>query len=245
VAAFEPTPRDVVLEIGPGRGEITIPLAGQVQRIVAVEIDRDLAAALAARAPANVTVVPADVLATDIASLLPPSGDDVRLRVAGNLPYYISSPILFALLEARRSVPGLCDATLMLQQEVADRLTASPGTREYGVLTVSVTRFARVVPLLKLPPGAFRPPPQVSSALVRLEFIDPAHAGPAPPWFDDMLRALFAQRRKTLANSLKAFAGPRGLNAAHALEAAGIDRRRRPETLTLEELLALAGALGH
>jgi 16S rRNA (adenine1518-N6/adenine1519-N6)-dimethyltransferase len=244
VAAFEPRAGDVVLEIGPGRGQLTIPLAARVARVVAVEIDRDLAAALAARAPANVTIVNADILSADVASLLPPPGEDGRLRVAGNLPYNISSPILFALIEARRSEPRLLDATVMLQQEVADRLAAPPGTRDYGVLTVSVARFARVVPLLKLPPGAFRPPPKVSSALVRLEFIDPAHAGLAPPWFDDMVRALFAQRRKTLSNGLRAFARSRGLDATDALERAGIDGRRRPETLTVEELLALAGALG-
>lgn len=243
VAAFGPTARDVVVEVGPGRGQLTLPLAARVRSVIAVEIDRDLAAELAARAPANVTVVTADFLATDITSLMPPLADDERLRAAGNLPYYISSPILFALLAARRWAPRLLDATLMLQQEVADRLTAAPGTRDYGVLTVSVARFARVVPLLKLPPGAFRPPPKVSSALVRLEFLDPDSVAPAPPWFDDMVRALFGQRRKTLANSLRAFTAPRGVDAARTLETAGIDGRRRPETLTLEELLALAGAL--
>jgi 16S rRNA (adenine1518-N6/adenine1519-N6)-dimethyltransferase len=245
VAAFDPTARDVVVEIGPGRGQLTLPLAGRVRSVVAVEIDRDLAAELAARAPANVTIVNADVLATDFAALPISPGHDGRLRVAGNLPYNISSPILFALLEAHRSEPRLLDATLMLQQEVADRLTAAPSTRDYGVLTVSVARFARVVTLLKLPPGAFRPPPKVSSALVRLEFLDAQDVGPAPPWFDDMVRALFSQRRKTLDNSLGAFAGSRGFDARGALQTARIEGRRRPETLALEEFLALARALGN
>src|SRR5690606_12781085 len=188
VRAINPAPHDRFIEIGPGRGEITVPLAARVDRVVAVEIDRDLAAGLQARALPNLTVITADVLEVDLVAIaremaaapsttastgvVTTASGPPRIRVAGNLPYNISSPVLFALFDAARS--GLfVDATLVLQREVAERLTASPGTGEYGVLTVSAQLSAEVTHLLSLPPGAFRPMPKVHSAVVRLAFRPP------------------------------------------------------------------------
>jgi len=237
VDAIAPSRDDTFLEIGPGRGALTIPLAERAGRLVAVEIDRDLAAALPGRVPGNVQVLCADVLATDLATLV---GDGPEaLRVAGNLPYNISTPILFQLvaLAAHRLVR---DATLMLQKEVADRLVAAPGTKEYGVLPVLVGRRARIERLLTLPPGAFRPPPAVTSAVVRLDFLDRSDVPEAPPGFDALVRALFMRRRKTMGNALAAAIGVPAAEAAARLERTGIDPRRRPETLTLGEFLTVA-----
>jgi 16S rRNA (adenine1518-N6/adenine1519-N6)-dimethyltransferase len=243
VDVIAPAPEDVFLEIGPGRGAITAPLAARAARVIAVEVDRDLAANLAARQIPNVSVVVADVLEVDLAELV---GRDLEatpkqpIRVVGNLPYNISSPILFRLLAAAAQTDAIRDATLMLQKEVADRLVASPGTGEYGVLTVLTALGAEVTPMLSLPPGAFRPMPKVRSSVIRLAF------RPTPvPMRDqkllvELVRSIFTQRRKTLANALTRFATNKGLGARAALEAAGIDSARRPETLQLIELARLA-----
>jgi 16S rRNA (adenine1518-N6/adenine1519-N6)-dimethyltransferase len=239
VEAIGPAPGETFLEIGPGRGELTVPLAERAGRVIAVEIDRDLAAALPSRVPANVRVVCADVLATDLATML--DDDEVALRVAGNLPYNISTPILFQLV-ALSSVRRLRDATLMLQKEVVERLVAAPGTKEYGVLPVVVGRHARIERLLTLPPGAFRPPPAVTSAVVRLAFLDPSEIPDAPAGFEALVRRLFTRRRKTMGNALSAAAGVPAAEAAARLQRLGIDPRRRPETLTLAEFLTVARA---
>ena len=243
IDAISPAPGDTFLEIGPGPGALTRPLAERCRRVLAVEIDRDLAAALPSRVPQNVEVVTGDVLTVDLVALLRSLADAGRARVAGNLPYNISTPALFAVLAASRLEPRVIDATFMLQREVAERLTASPGTGEYGVLTVSAARLARVRSVLTLPPGAFRPPPKVTSSLVRLEFLAESESPRAPEWFDDMVRAVFSQRRKTIANALSAFASARGTDARQALEAVGLDPKRRPETFELDELVRLARQL--
>ena len=155
VAAIDPQPDDVLLEIGPGRGALTVPLAAHARAVVAIEVDRDLAAYLPTIAPPHVRVVQGDFLDIPLTSVLPAPSEASRIRVAGNLPYNISSPILFRLLEARAEDRRIADATLMLQKEVADRLVAPVGTRDYGVLTVLIGRRARVTHLLTLPPGAF------------------------------------------------------------------------------------------
>jgi 16S rRNA (adenine1518-N6/adenine1519-N6)-dimethyltransferase len=151
---------------------LTLALAPLVGRIVAIEIDRDLAAALPAVAPDHVRVVPSDFLDVDLDAVL--AGERQPVRVIGNLPYNVSSPILFRLLAAHDGGRRISDATLMLQREVADRLVATPGSGEYGVLAVQVALHADVERLLVLPPGAFRPPPKVTSAVVRLRFHPPA-----------------------------------------------------------------------
>jgi 16S rRNA (adenine1518-N6/adenine1519-N6)-dimethyltransferase len=237
VAAIAPQPDDAFVEIGPGLGALTSPLACAVREVVAIEIDRDLAAALPARVPGNVRVITGDVLDVDIATLLP---DATRLRVAGNLPYNISSPIIFALLDAQKRDTRISDATLMLQREVADRLAARPGTRDYGVLTVLVGLRARVSSVLVLPPGAFRPPPAVTSALVRIEFLPADRVVAAPSSFVPLVRRAFMKRRKTIANALTVFAAERSIDIRKVLDVAGIDHRRRPETLTIDEIVSLA-----
>jgi len=242
VAALEPQPADRFIEIGPGRGALTVPLASRVERLLAVEIDRDLAASILARGLPNVSVIQGDVLATDLATLAARLGPE-PVRVVGNLPYNISSPILLRLLEV--SADGrLRDATVMLQKEVADRIVAAPGTRDYGVLTLTTALRADVTRLLALPPGAFRPAPKVHSAVVRLAFRPSPPSVRNPAAVIELVRSVFLQRRKTLANALTRLAESRGIKPVAALEAAGIDPRRRPETLTLDDAARLADALG-
>jgi 16S rRNA (adenine1518-N6/adenine1519-N6)-dimethyltransferase len=281
VAAIAPQPSDRFVEIGPGPGALTFRLAPRVAHLTAIEVDRDLAADLRPQLPANVDLVVGDVLEVDLAAQARGA-----FRVAGNLPYNISTPILFRLIalaraappwlpasagrlppapelppdrlrqgygESRRSAlpakaeggshggsPPILDATLMVQREVADRLEAAPGSRDYGVLSISVQLYADVKRVLTLPPGAFRPPPKVHSAVVRLAFRPPPVAVGDERVFEAMVRSMFTQRRKTLANALAGFAGQHGQHAADALRAAGIDPSRRPETLALDELARLA-----
>jgi 16S rRNA (adenine1518-N6/adenine1519-N6)-dimethyltransferase len=242
IEAIAPRPRDRFVEIGPGRGAITAPLAARAERLVAVEVDRDLAAALAARRIPNVAIVVADVLDVDLASLAARelgAAPDAGARVVGNLPYNISSPILFRLLEAATS-GAFADATLMLQKEVADRLTAAPGTREYGVLSILTALGADATLLLSLPPGAFRPMPKVHSSVVRLSFRPPPVTIRDPRLLVDLVRSSFTQRRKTLANAIAAFAAARQMDPGWALGEAAIARERRPETLDLAEFARLA-----
>ena len=236
VDAIGPGAEDTFLEIGPGRGAITRPLAERAGRVVTVELDRDLAAGLEREALRGVTIVQGDFLDVEIGSLsLPP-----LTRVAGNLPYNVSSPILFRLLDLARTPERFRDATLMLQKEVADRLVASPGGKDYGPLTVFTALQARVSRLLTLPPGAFRPRPQVTSAVVRLEFPLQALHPDAPATLSPLVRGIFTMRRKMLSNALAPVADSCGFDARRLLADSGIDGRRRPETLTLEELLRLA-----
>jgi len=238
VRAIDPRPGDTFIEIGPGRGALTRPLAARAQQVFAYEIDRDLAAELRTEAIPNVTVVEGDVIKT--LTLQSPSPEP--LRVAGNLPYNAASPIMFKLADLFAAGVPIGDATLMLQREVADRLVATPGTREYGVLSVLLQHVATIDILLKLPAGAFRPAPKVLSALVRLRFHPPQPAVASPQAFTGIVRAVFTRRRKTLANALHAVdtAGPGSLGPV--LEKAGLDGRRRPETLTLAEFARLADA---
>ncbi len=244
VAAIAPAPADRVIEIGPGRGALTVPLAMRVATLSAVEVDRDLAASLARRLAGRVRIIPGDFLSVDPDVLLGPGPGRGSLRVVGNLPYNVSSPIIFRLIELHRATGAFSDATLMLQREVGDRMAASPGTRESGVLSVMVQLDADVERLLVLPPGAFRPAPAVTSVLVRLRFRPPAVAVGDRALFEAMVRAIFTQRRKTLTNALRSFAGGRGLEPGPVLAGAGVDPSRRPETLHLAELARLADVLG-
>lgn len=261
ILAIDPKLDQVFIEIGPGRGALTRPLAAHAKAVVAYEIDRDLAAVLRETAPLNVTVVEGDFLTstTDDSGLV--TGDcrlvpgdwrlttNGRLRAAGNLPYNVASPIMFKLAGLFAGGLPIADATLMLQREVADRLVAQPGTREYGVLSVLLQHVAAVAIILKLPAGAFRPPPKVLSALVRLRF----HA-PDPPVADSaifaaIVQAVFTRRRKTLSNALLAYRDPSPVQyggrvslPTQALADAGLDGRRRPETLSVAEFARLSDA---
>jgi 16S rRNA (adenine1518-N6/adenine1519-N6)-dimethyltransferase len=242
IEAIGPSPNDVFLEIGPGSGALTVKLAPRVARLVAVEIDRDLVASLAPKLPRNAAIVAGDILETDLAGLLSDTtygGGTSGLRIAGNLPYNVSSPILFKLLELQSHCPSK-DATLMLQREVADRLVAKPGTAEYGVLSVLMQWQADVERLLALPSGAFRPPPAVRSALVRLAFRPPRVPVGNRATFERLVRSMFTRRRKTLGNALGPFAAEAEVDAREALARADIDRRRRPETLEIAEIARLA-----
>jgi len=230
-------PDDVFVEIGAGLGALTLPLAPRVARLLAIEIDRDLASNLARVAPANVRVVTADFLDADLRGLLP--ADATPVRVVGNLPYNVSSPILFRLLSAADEGRFLSDATLMLQREVADRIAARPGGKDYGVLSVLTQLRADVTRPLALPPGAFRPRPRVTSAVIHLVFRPPDVTVRDPALLERMVRSVFTHRRKTLANALREFADAHSRPAVEALAKAGIDPRRRPETLGLSELAAL------
>ena len=241
LASLEPLTDDVFLEIGPGRGALTVPLAARVRRVVAVEIDRDLAALLQSRLPPSVTVVQADFLAVDLEELL--RLEEKPVRVVGNLPYNVSSPILFKLLHAAAEGRLLSDATLMLQKEVADRLFAVPGTKDYGSLAIQVGLFADVERLLTLPPGAFRPPPKVTSATVRLRFRPVMEDVGNLETFERVVRGVFLQRRKRLLNALKPVADTFGRSAADLIAAAGVDGTKRPEELTLRDMARLSRAV--
>ena len=245
VEALRAGPDDLFVEIGPGRGAITRPLASRAARLLAIEVDRDLARALTAEAIPALTVVERDVLAVDLGTVIAEwlgeaPGPTHPVRIVGNLPYNISSPILFRILAFAAATRGVTDATLMLQKEVADRLLASPGSKEYGVLSILAGLHADITRLLALPPGAFRPPPKVSSAVLRLAFRPPRVSVSDEAVFTKMVRTMFTQRRKTLNNALKGFAEPFATSASEALARAGIDGRRRPETLQLVELARLA-----
>lgn len=243
IEAIAPGHEDVFLEIGPGTGSLTWPLAAAARQVFAVEIDRNLVAGLRDRVPGNVAIVGGDFLGTDVEGIVREIAPADGLRVAGNLPYNISSPILFRLVELHRRTALLRDATVMLQREVVDRITAMPGSKDYGVLTVMLGLHTEAERLLTLPPGAFRPAPKVWSAVVRLRFVAPRAAVGRPELFERLVKTIFSQRRKTLGNALK-LVRPGPGDALALLTRAGIDPRRRPETLDLPELAALTALLG-
>jgi 16S rRNA (adenine1518-N6/adenine1519-N6)-dimethyltransferase len=232
---------ETFLEIGPGRGALTTHLLSRVRHVIAVEIDRDLAAELREGSNPRLRVVEGDFLQVDLDEIL--AGEPLPLRVVGNLPYNVSSPILFKLLATQRDGRRFSDATLMLQREVADRLVAKPGTGDYGALAIQVALHADVTRVLTLPPGAFRPPPKVTSAVVRLRFHPPAEDVGDHAIFERVVRGMFLQRRKTLANARKPVADSLGRSAPELLERAAIDGSRRPETLALEEIARLSRAV--
>jgi 16S rRNA (adenine1518-N6/adenine1519-N6)-dimethyltransferase len=240
VDAIGPMPADRFVEIGPGPGALTVRLAPRVAHVTAVEVDAAMIGALTPRLPPNVDLVHRDFLQFDLADVSAAH----PIRVAGNLPYNVSSPILFHLLSAYRQGGRIIDASVMLQLEVAERIEAAPDTREYGVLSILVQLHADVRRLLTLPPGAFRPMPDVRSAVLRLAFHPPVHEVGDHHTFETLVRTMFMQRRKTLLNALRPFAETRGGRPGAVLESAGIDGRRRPETLTLAELARIARGFG-
>ena len=244
VAAVELAPEDTVVEIGPGRGALTCRLVGRAGRVVAVELDRELAADLPTRCgqPANLAVVEADARTVEIDSLLAAGvkegdGDSggSAYKVVGNLPYYAANPIIRRFLEAD---PGPRLMVMMVQREVADSMTAAPG--RMSLLSVATQFYAAARLVCTVPPTAFRPAPKVTSAVVRLD-LRPVPAAPVSDSvaFFDLVRAGFSAPRKQLRNSLGQGLGlPAGL-AGETLAAAGVDGRRRAETLSLEEWAAV------
>ena len=235
-----------VIEIGPGHGAITSLLAARCRRLIAIELDPALAAELRFRfrEQPQVEVVEADVLDVDFATLV---AQGESADVVGNLPYYITSPILLRLFAA--GTRGLlARAVVMMQREVADRLAAAPGCREYGLLSAATQINARVETLFTLPPAAFSPPPDVYSTVLRLEFAPRfEELGVDAVGFDAFLHRCFAQKRKTLANNLRAAShtGARGYTAEElrAVWPAEIPALARAESLALEPLAALYRAL--
>jgi 16S rRNA (adenine1518-N6/adenine1519-N6)-dimethyltransferase len=227
-----PRPEEAFLEIGPGAGALTVPLAAHAGRVTAVEIDVPLAERLRARVPANVTVVVGDALEVDLTELATPGG-----RLVGNLPYYISSPLLRRFLGLSHLVK---DAHLMLQEEVARRIASPPGSKEYGILSVLFALWAEVDVPLFFPPEAFDPPPRVSSAILRVRFLGAARADIADlDRFERLLQIAFARRRRTLENNLRV-SYP---NLKEHLKLLNIEGSRRPETLSVVEFARLFQAL--
>ena len=227
VRSIAPAARDHIVEIGPGRGALTRPLLSRVARLDVVELDRDLAAGLAAELQdPRLHVHQGDALRFDFSAL----GSDLRL--VGNLPYNISTPLLFHLLGYSEC---FTDLHVMLQKEVVDRMVAAPGGRDYGRLTVSLAARCRVEKLFVIRPGAFTPPPRVDSAFARL-VPEPRRRAliESETVFDRVVTQAFSQRRKRLSNSLK------GLVDAASLEALGIDPGRRPETLDVGAFTKIA-----
>ncbi len=241
VEAVNPSDRTVVLEVGPGAGALTTHLAKRAKRVIAIEKDESLRPVLsdALTSATNVDVVFEDCLKVDLVQLVTPYLDEGdELVFAANLPYYITTPILFAVLESGLPVKR---AVVMVQREVADRMAAKPGGKDYGVLSVSVQYRARVNRLFIVPPSAFVPQPGVDSAVVLLDCANPPDARVKDEAvFFRIVRAAFATRRKTLLNALAgALSIPKDVCAAR-IEASGIDPSARAETLSISQFSKLA-----
>jgi 16S rRNA (adenine1518-N6/adenine1519-N6)-dimethyltransferase len=228
VASMDPRPGQHIVEVGPGPGALTAHLLARVAPIDAVEIDRDLAASLRERWPQQLRLHEGDALEFDFSQLAAERGG--KLRLAGNLPYNISTPLLFHFLQHRAAIS---DLTVMLQKEVIDRMAAAPDTEDYGRLTVMLAPWFDIVKLFDVGPGAFQPPPRVWSAVAHLTVLEKPRFD-VPAAFARLVAQAFSQRRKTLRNSL------RGLLPEGAFAATGIDPIARPETLRPDQFAALA-----
>jgi 16S rRNA (adenine1518-N6/adenine1519-N6)-dimethyltransferase len=246
VEALGDLSQNTVLEIGPGRGALTSMLGRRARRVIAVEADRVLAAQLRMKFSLvpNLEIIEGDILAVDFDTLFGPKPGSTRpgmeqalerVRVVGNLPYFITSDILFRLFEYRKYFETI---VLMVQREVADRLAAHPGTKDYGLLTATAQLYSRVEKLFAVPPVSFSPPPKVQSAVVRL-VISPRleKLGVDEAEFMRFLKLSFAQKRKTLWNNLKVRYGPEDL--AGAMKRARVQPSGRAEAMSLEQTAAL------
>jgi 16S rRNA (adenine1518-N6/adenine1519-N6)-dimethyltransferase len=232
---------DIVLEVGPGLGEMTLALACQVKKVIAIEIDSKLVAILEKKTKdhPNVEVVKSDILKVNFHQFLKKEGQPIK--VVANLPYQISTPLLFRFIESKEVFSTF---TLMLQREVAERLAAPPDRKEYGSLSVLVQSFFELSIRFFIKPSAFFPPPKVESAVVQMAWREtPLVETNDEEWFRRVVKACFGYRRKTLANALK----HSGLTLPESIElkmkVIGIDPRRRPETLTIQEFASLARVL--
>lgn len=235
-------PSDVVVEVGPGLGALTRFILPRVRQLHLVELDRDLAVFMEAHLPATearVVFYRQDILAFDFCGLA--RAEETSLIVLGNLPYNISSPLVFRLLEARGCLKR---AVLMVQKEVGARLTAGPGGKDYGVLSVLLGIYAEVRPLFEVGPAQFYPPPKVDSQVVSIDFV--GRSEPDEPSFAllrQVVNTSFQQRRKTLGNSLKGLGGAMAARLEESFLTSGIDPKRRPEALSPQEFICLAKAL--
>ncbi len=245
VNAVAPKAGDFLIEIGPGLGALTAPLLDRAEHLTVVELDRDLAAGLPNRVsdPSKLTIVEADALRFDFLSLLYHQSQDQaqqprkdKLRVVGNLPYNISTPLLFHLLQYGGQIQ---DMHFMLQKEVVDRIVAPPNSKTYGRLSVMMQYFCQPTFLFEVPPGAFIPAPKVTSAVFRLQpYTDKPVQAINEKRFSQLVAHVFTQRRKTLRSSLKGQIDDAGF------ERAGIDPMARPETLSVAQFVALSDVLG-
>ena len=229
VDVIDPQPGDALVEIGPGLGAMTDPLVARCKSLTVIELDRDLAARLRRRP--ELTVIESDVLQVDFAALADQHGR--RLRVVGNLPYNISTPILFHLLDVADRV---IDQHFMLQKEVVDRMAAEPGSKDYGRLSVMLQWRYAIESVLDVPPESFDPPPRVDSAVVRMQPLAPTAAAVDAALLEELVRVAFSQRRKVLRNTLGHWLDERGYAGDFALQ-------RRAEEVPVAEYLALASAL--
>ena len=246
VDAADVSGEDCVVEIGPGIGTLTQYLAEAAGHVIAIEIDRMLIPILEDTLSGynNVTVINQDILKTDLQEISERFNEGRPLKIVANLPYYITTPILMQLLESRVKMSSL---TVMVQKEVAVRMSAGPGSKEYGALSLAVQYYTKPQIALEVPPGCFMPRPKVTSAVVHMD----CEGMPSVPVKDEKLmfkiiRAAFNQRRKTLANALKnstEFSWPRE-EILGVLEMAGLDARIRGEALSLSEFARLADLLG-
>ena len=238
VGVIDPKPSDVLVEIGAGRGVLTAALAETAGRVIAVEKDERLIPTLESSMPANVEVVHADILTMDFRELSRRTGVPA-LRVVGNIPYSISSPLLFRVLDDREV---FSDCIFLLQKEVADRITAGPGSKSYAPLGILLQNEFEARIAFMVAPGSFSPPPKVQSALLALRRRPvPLHPGAADDPFRAFLRAAFAERRKMLWNNLAHRSTPAALAAAYAVH--GIARNARAEELSADILFALFRSL--
>ncbi|MBQ4426116.1 MAG: 16S rRNA (adenine(1518)-N(6)/adenine(1519)-N(6))-dimethyltransferase RsmA [Lachnospiraceae bacterium] len=236
------TKDDYVLEIGPGIGTMTQYLSEAAAHVTAVEIDRHLEPILSEtlRGADNVEIIWNDILKVDLSAL--PAGPTGRLKVVANLPYYITTPILMALLKEGECFESI---TVMVQEEVAERIVSGPGSKEYGAISLGVLYYAEPALCLRVPAGAFLPQPKVASAVLHLKKREePAVECRDPDYMFTLIRAAFMQRRKTLVNGLSASAAGVGKGqTAAALAAMGLSPMARGETLTLEQFAALSDLL--
>ena len=233
--------QDVVLEIGPGLGAMTLALSREAKKVIAVEIDPKLAAVLKEKIKEqnNVEVVKSDILSLDFRHFLEREGCPVK--VVANLPYQISTPLLFRFVESKEVFSAF---TLMLQKEVAQRMAARPGGKEYGPLSIFVQLSLDASIRFFIKPSAFFPPPKVESAVVQMAWKEkPMIQANEEEWFRRVVKACFGYRRKTLINALRHSELSLPQSIESRMEEAGIDPRRRPETLTIEEFASLAETL--
>jgi len=235
---IDPRPEDVVIEIGPGKGALTRALSPLVSTIVAVEKDRILAESLNAEKPRNVAVVAGDALEVSFERLIrETAGASPPVKIAGNLPYSISGPFLARVWEERRLFSR---ASFLLQREVAERIAAGPGTKEYAPLSIMLQIFFEVKILFRVAPGSFTPPPKVDSAVVSLiRRAAPLHPVADEAGFRKFLGGAFAQRRKTLFNNFLAMGIPADKGEA-ALASLGLARTVRPEQVPIPAWISLA-----
>jgi 16S rRNA (adenine1518-N6/adenine1519-N6)-dimethyltransferase len=241
IRAAEVHREDVVLEVGPGLGEMTRALACQAKKVIAVEIDSNLVGILKKKMSdvPNVKIIQGDILKVDFASLF--CQGERPLKVVSNLPYQISTPLVFRFIELRKFFFSL---TLMLQKEVVERMTARAGLKEYGALSVFVQMVSHPVIRFLIKPTAFFPPPKVESALVQIVWrSDSMVQTEDEDWVREVVKASFSHRRKTLINSLKHSSLPLPLLIEERMKVIGIDPRRRPETLSIEEFIRLSETL--